>query len=280
MAIGNRKALWMIAGAAGAYLLAIRPAAAGRADDTPFKGHFFAHRGLHDNTSDAPENSLKAFDLACEAGYGIELDVQLSRDGVPVVFHDDTLDRVCGIRGRVADYTFEELHAMPLCGSGETIPSFREVLDLVDGRVPLIVEYKSEDCDMTVCEITDPLLQAYRGSYCIESFNPLVLLWYRRHRNDVVRGQLSDGYTRIPSYRHSVKLPMYAAFEYLLFNCVTAPDFIAYNDEYKGNLSRRLCRKLYGSRAVVWTIRSQRQLDDSRGDFDEYIFEGFLPDQS
>ncbi len=270
----------MIAGAAGAYLLAIRPAPAGRADDTPFKGHFFAHRGLHDNASDAPENSLKAFELACEAGYGIELDVQLSKDRIPVVFHDDTLDRVCGIRGRVADHTFEELHAMKLCGSGETIPSFREVLDLVDGRVPLIVEYKSEDRDMSVCEITDPLLQAYRGSYVIESFNPLVLLWYRRHRDKVVRGQLSDGYVRLPEYRRSVKLPLYAALEYLLFNFATRPDFVAYNDDYKGNLSRRLCRKLYGNRAVVWTIRSQRQLDESRGDFDNFIFEGFLPDQS
>ena len=277
MELMTRKAFWLITGAAGTYLLAIRPASAGRVENTPLQGDFFAHRGLHNNASDAPENSLKAFDKACEAGFGIELDVQLSKDQIPVVFHDDTLDRVCGIHGKVCDYTFEELSSMRLFGSDETIPSFRAVLDLVDGRAPLIVEYKSEDPDMSVCEIADPLLREYKGIYCIESFNPMVLWWYRKHRDDVMRGQLSDCFSTDPKYRRSKKYPLYLACEYLLFNFLTKPDFIAYNDDYRENLSRRLCRRLYRNPAVVWTIRSAQQLENSRKHFDKFIFEGFLP---
>ena len=274
-----RKGLLAVPAAAGLYLMAIRPAAGGRTDDTPLQGHFFAHRGLHDNKTDAPENSMKAFAKACEAGYGIELDIQLSKDGIPVVFHDGTLDRACGRPGAVSSFTYEELHGMKLFGSEETIPSFRDVLALVDGRVPLIVEYKSEDRDMRICEIADPMLQAYKGVYCIESFNPLILLWYRKHRPGVMRGQLSDGYMQDAQYRRLPGLPLYFSCEYLLFNFLTQPDFIAYNDAYRNNLSRRLCRKLYRNPAVVWTIKSREQLRDAEDHFDVFIFEGFEPDR-
>ena len=89
------------------YFMMIMPRITGKPDMTPFLGWLYAHRGLH-NKGDAPENSLRAFERAVQAGYGVELDVQLSRDGIPVVFHDDTLNRVCGVEGRVRDYTYEE----------------------------------------------------------------------------------------------------------------------------------------------------------------------------
>ena len=122
------------------YLLAIMPRMAHRPDRQPFLGVYYAHRGLHDNGGDAPENSMRAFEKAVEAGYGIELDVQLSKDRVPVVFHDFTLERVCGIKGKVYDYTYEELQEFRLCRSEERIPRFEDFLEMVGGRVPLIVE--------------------------------------------------------------------------------------------------------------------------------------------
>ena len=123
------------------YLLSLRTQRR-RAAAAPFMAWSYAHRGLHDGS--LPENSLAAFEAACAAGYGIELDVQLSRDGVPVVFHDATLDRVCGRPGRVADFTAAELGSMPLCGRAEhTIPTLAAVLRLVDGRVPILVEIKA-----------------------------------------------------------------------------------------------------------------------------------------
>ncbi|MGN0995468.1 MAG: glycerophosphodiester phosphodiesterase family protein, partial [Candidatus Ventricola sp.] len=124
------------------YLLAIMPRMAGRPDPAPLLSRDYAHRGLHDNASDAPENSMAAFRRAVEAGYGIELDVQLTRDRVPVVFHDESLSRMCGVPGNVRDYTFDELVQFPLLRSAERIPRFEDVLTLVDGRVPLIVEIK------------------------------------------------------------------------------------------------------------------------------------------
>ena len=121
------------------YFLAIKPRLSRQKQWAPFKGVYYAHRGLHDNESEAPENSLPAFKKAVKAGYGIELDVQLTKDRVPVVFHDFTLERACGKPGKVYEYTYEELQQFPLFQSNERIPKFEEVLKVVDGKVPLIV---------------------------------------------------------------------------------------------------------------------------------------------
>ena len=118
-----------------------------RADSSPFLGTFFAHRGLHDNNHQIPENSLAAFQRAVDAGYGIELDVQLSADRTPVVFHDATLGRMCGINRRVNELTFAELRQLSLVNTKEHIPSFQEALALVNGKVPLLVELKMEHLD-------------------------------------------------------------------------------------------------------------------------------------
>ena len=202
----------------GLYLLAVMPRMTNRADPAPFKTRFFAHRGLHDNGSDAPENSMAAFRKAVESGFGIELDVQLTADLVPVIFHDPDLLRVCGVNRQVRDCTYAQLQEYKLFGSNERIPTLREFLEMVDGRVPLIVEFKSEDTDMTLCRIIDPMLKAYKGVYCIESFNPLVLFWYRIHRPGVMRGQLSDGFLHIPKYRTFPKAPATISVQFLIPN--------------------------------------------------------------
>lgn len=135
------------------YLFLVAPRMFGKPDRTPLYGVHYAHRGLFDNDSEAPENSLPAFKRAVDAGYGIELDVQLSKDGIPVVFHDATLKRMCGVDGNVWDYTLKELQQMKLANSSATIPTFAEVLKTVDGKVPLIIEYKLDVPQTKVCEI-------------------------------------------------------------------------------------------------------------------------------
>ena len=262
----------------GLYLLAVMPRLTGKPDMTPFETKFYAHRGLHDNRSQAPENSMAAFRKAVEAGYGIEMDVQLTADKVPVIFHDFTLNRVCGAEGYVKDYTFEQLQKLNLFMSGEKIPALRDVLEMVDGRVPLIIEYKSNDMDMTICEKVDPMLRAYKGIYCIESFNPLILLWYRRHRPKVMRGQLSDVFYREPEYRPLPKAVQMLPFQFLIGNFLSKPDFIAYNHLYESNLSRRLCRDLYKAKAAAWTIKSRGELAKAKRSFDVFIFDSFLPE--
>ena len=255
------------------YLLAIMPRMWHRPDRRPFQGVLYAHRGLHDNEGEAPENSMKAFCRAVEAGYGIELDVQLSKDKVPVVFHDFTLERVCGVEGKVCNYTYEELQKLRLFHSQERIPSFEEFLKMVGGRVPLIVEYKVEWTDVMVCPLADRLLQKYKGVYCIESFNPLALLWYRKHRNGIMRGQLSDAFLQ----EEGLKGLLYFVLEHMLLNFATKPDFIAYNHKYYWTLSRQICKKRYRGLAVAWTIKSQKELEARRKDFDLFIFDSFIP---
>ncbi len=255
------------------YFWMIMPRMIGKPDIAPFLEWKYAHRGLHDNASDAPENSLRAFQAAVDAGFGIELDVQLSRDGVPVVFHDFTLERVCGVEGKVCERSLAELKQLSLLGTDQRIPTFEEALSLIGGRVPLIVELKIEALDVSVCPAADGLLGGYKGRYCMESFNPLGLFWYRTHRRSVVRGQLSDAFHREGEYAGF----LYFLLENLLFNWLGKPDFISYNHRYARMLSLRLCHRLYGCTAAAWTIKSGEELAAAKRSFDLMIFDSFVP---
>lgn len=255
----------------------------------------YAHRGLH-NMSPAiqklktigsgfgqqaggaatpeeklPENSYAAIKRAADLGYGIEFDVHLTKDDIPVVFHDDTLNRICGVKGNLRDYTYEELQQFRLLGTQERIPAFADILKMVDGRVPLIIEYKVEKNADKLCSICDRILSDYKGLYCIESFHPLAVRWYKIHRPNIVRGQLSEDFTK-----QKLNIP-YFLLSHLIGNCYASPDFIAYNCKHRNELSRTICRKFYRSLSVAWTVRSQEELDKISRSFDLFIFEGFVP---
>ena len=255
------------------YLLAIMPRVFNRPDTTLFKKVYFAHRGLHDNASDAPENSMAAFRKAVEAGLGMELDVQVTKDGVPVIFHDFKLNRICKAEGKITGCTYEELQTYRLCDSKERIPKLSELLEMVDGKAPLIVEIKAETANVSCCAGIDRMLRAYRGAYCIESFNPFVLWWFRRNHRDVVRGQLSSNFRREGEYWNI----LYFLMTHLLFNFLTKPDFIAYNHKFSEEPGRRICRRLYRHPAAAWTVRSQQDLEALKGEYDVFIFDSFLP---
>ena len=255
------------------YLTAIMPRMLHRPDTSFFNKKYFAHRGLHDNTGDAPENSMAAFRKAVEASYGIELDVHVTKDGIPVVFHDFKLERICNVEGNVEDYTYEELQKFTLCSSMEKIPKLEEVFSMVRGRVPLIIEIKSEKANVSECAVIDGLLRNYGGEYCIESFNPMVLLWFRVHHNKVVRGQLASNFLIDGGYRSG----LYFFMTHLMLNFLTKPDFVAYNHKFKEEPGRRICKWLYSNTAVAWTVRSRQELEELDQAFDVFIFEGFEP---
>ncbi len=241
-----------------------------------FTGVLYAHRGLHDNKSDAPENSMPAFKKAVDGGYGIECDVQLTKDNVPVIFHDFTLERVTGAKGKVIDYTYDELMQFNLCDSNEKIPKFEDFLKLVDGQVPLIIELKIELYDLSVCPVVDNMLRDYKGLYCIESFNPLGVHWYKKNHPEIMRGQLSDEFHK--DSPEEFKGILYFVLTNLLFNFITKPDFVAYNHKYPENLSRKLCRGLYHNTAAAWTIKNQEELERAKKNFDIFIFDSFIPE--
>lgn len=129
----------------------------------------YAHRGLWN--AQRPENSLSAFRSAVDAGYGIELDVHRTKDGVLVVHHDDNLKRVCGVDRRIAQSTLAEVRACHLSGTDEVVPTFDEVLEAVGGRVPLIVELKVEQNVDSLCSAVRERMQHYNGLWCMESFD-------------------------------------------------------------------------------------------------------------
>lgn len=258
--------------AAALYLAAITPRLFHRPERMPKV--YYAHRGLHDNEGDAPENTLAAFQKAVDRGYGIELDVQVTGDGQVVVAHDFNLERICGVNRDIDTITYAELQRYPIFGSKETVPLFADVLKLVDGRVPLIVELKYKNSRSLVCELADRLLRRYQGIYCVESFHPAALLWYRLNRPEVCRGQLSSNFPKHDGQR----MPVHYAMRHLLTNFATAPDFIAYDCRDKNAVSLMLCRNLYGCPAVAWTVKSAEQLKECQDSFDYFIFEGFEPE--
>ena len=237
-----------------------------------FKGWYYAHRGFHDNKSEAPENSLKAMQLAVDNGYGIELDVQLTKDEKVVVFHDANLKRVCGVDAKVNSMTYEELQKLRLLDSDEKIPLFSDVLKVIDGRVPLIMEVKMVNAKTRVCELANKELEGYKGLYCMESFHPFAVWWFRKNRPDVVRGQLSANFKK-EGQKEGVQEWL---VHMLIINLLGRPDFVAYSHKSANNISRNLTR-MFGATAVAWTIRSQEELDRNRKKFDLFIFEGFRP---
>ena len=266
-----KKATKLLLGCLGATAFAIAPAMGGNKEKAKaFIGRNYAHRGLHTEDKQIPENSLPAFAAACDAGYGMELDVQLSKDGEVVVFHDDTLNRVCGVDARVDDLTLAELKELSLCGTKETIPLFTEVLSMVDGREPLIVELKTGPKNDELCEKTLAILREYKGEYVIESFDPRIVRWFRVNAPDIIRGQLA-----MKPERYDQSYPVWQKFALgnCMMNFMARPNFIAYEiGEYPLLVQLEF---LMGAVKVGWTSHENTH----EADHDMVIFEFYKPER-
>ncbi len=253
------------------YLFLIAPGRRGK-DISSLLGHHYAHRGLFDNQHGIPENSLAAFQKAVEAGYGIELDVQLTADGEVAVFHDKDLKRICGKDICLGSLSSKELSEHTLLDSKESIPLFSQVLDLVGGRVPLIVEIKHYgSVEKLACKVNDMLSQ-YSGPYCVESFHPLALRWFKKNAPAIIRGQLASGVIGRDASLYQL-LPL----KYLLVNALSRPDFIAYDIRNLKNISIVVLKRLFKPLFVAWTVRSAQQQEEAAKLFELQIFEGFTP---
>ena len=254
--------------AVGTPLYMLAPGSATKRQKAPFVGRSYAHRGLHSEDKSVPENSLEAFRLAGRAGYGAELDVRLTKDGQVVVFHDDTLDRMCGVHARVDEKSYDELKLLSLCGTDQRIPLLTEVLEVYGGRGPLIVELKSGPRNRELCEKTYAILSDYPGEVCIESFNPRIVRWFRFHGKDLVRGQLA---TTTSDYGDAVSKRTAFLLSHCLLNFMSRPQFIAYRVGFRP-LSVRLAEAM-GAMRFCWTAHNERA---ERGR-DGVIFEFYRP---
>lgn len=233
----------------------------------------FAHRGLHDDHR--PENSMGAYAAAVERGYGIELDVQPSRDGEIVVFHDYELDRMTGRTSFVRDLALDELTQLRLLASDEGIPHLADVLALIDGRVPLLIEIKSEGEAGEFEESLAECLSSYEGWFAVQSFNPLVVHWFSESRPDFTRGLISSSFTH-PDQK--VDEGTRALLTNLDVMKSTSPEFLSHDardlpDPTITGLVAELDIPL-----LAWTVRSQEQLEHLKHEgVANVIFEGFGP---
>lgn len=211
----------------------------------------YAHRGLHGG--EIPENSLLAFKNAVDNGFGIELDVQLSKDGTVMVFHDYSLLRMTGCDKKLCELDYSELSKLCLAGTDEKIPTFAEVLSLVDGKVPLLVELKGEDLNDAVCGKTAELLRSYKGGYCIESFNPFLLKKMKRYLPHAFYGQL---YTNVCRDKNKISV-LNVLLSLMAFNFMSKPNFIAYNKADRASIPVKLTTRLYKAYNFVWTLKTE-----------------------
>lgn len=253
------------------YLYLIMPRVKDRADMDMLLCDY-AHRGLWNEIY--PENSLAAFARAAEAGYGIELDIQLSKDNVIMVFHDYDLKRMCGIDKKLSDMTAAELGTIRLSGTNQCIPRFSDVLRVVDGKVPLLVELKGEDSRTDLCKRAAAILDKYHGAFCVESFNPILLSWFRKYRPSYARGQLN---TKVK--KNGKKWARIRGFiiTHMLLDFFSRPDFIAIDGKYRNSPRVILCQRFFKSRVFVWTVKNPRDYKACHNEGRYTIFEKILP---
>ena len=180
-----------------------------------------AHRGLHDDNT--CENSLAAFKAAAEMGVAIELDVRLTKDCRIVVFHDENLLRLTGADAKVCDFTYEQLGALTLCG-GEKIPLLKDVLELVGGRVPILIELKGGSPIGVLEKRLRRLLRSYEGEYAVMSFDLRRVLWFRLFAPNITRGVLLSRFKEKPYGEYFLRL---ISANPKVWNIIASPDFIA-----------------------------------------------------
>jgi len=236
-----------------------------------FIGLNCAHRGLHTEDQHIPENSIPAFIAAKEAGYGVELDVQLTKDGRVVVFHDNDLKRVCGIDEKVKNKDRDELSELLLFDTHEFIPLFSDVLDVLE-NTPVIVELKSAGKDnVRLCEETLEILRKHGKLWCVESFDPRIVAWFKKNAPDVLRGQLSSR----PKDMTGISVIEKFLLGNLLTNFISRPHFLSYSNN-KHPLTVKLCRSLNPIN-VVWTVIPAHDINKCEKENDIIIFEYYRP---
>ncbi len=243
-------------------------------DLTWIKEELIAHRGLHTLDRTVPENTMLAFRRAMEAGYGIEFDINVLGDGNVVVFHDPNLKRLCGIDKNLIDLTYEDIKDLTILDSKEKIPLLKDVLKLIDGKVPLLIELKPKVDTKKLFTSFLKIIDEYKGVFAVHSFHPQVIYWFKKYRPDIIRGQISEFFRDDKDMSCIVKYLM----KTMLFNFITKPDFINYGIK---DLPNRYLDRFYKKGIVVisYASRSQDEFDMAKKYYDNSVFEFFIPEK-
>lgn len=264
----------LLVASASLFLLAIMPKMKKHKWTDEIIKYRYAHRGLFSHENGVPENSLKAFEKAIENGNGFELDVHLTEDKKLVVIHDSSMKRTAGVDINVSEVTYEEISAHGLEGTDEKVPLFDDVLKLNGGKVPMIIELKSDGNAKELVTKVAETLENYSGIYCVESFAPDVVYALKKLAPDMMRGQLACDIRR-----ENKKFSIVANFilKNLVTNFLTKPDFIAYCYDDREEFTFTLCRKLYKPTEISWTLKDAETLKKAEEAGACVIFDSFVP---
>lgn len=217
------------------------------------KSNLIAHRGIYDNIK-IPENTISSFTEAIKNKYPIELDARLTKDNKVIVFHDKNLSRMCNIDKYVKDINYNEIKEYKLLNTNNSIPILEEVLKLINGKVPIIIELKVDRKDFFLEREVIKLLNNYHGLYAIQSFNPLSILYFKIKYPHIIRGLL-------------IKNSKYLG----LYNLVTKPDFISYNIK---RISKSKMSKYKNKYLLLgWTIKTKEEYLNNKDFCDSLICE-------
>jgi len=225
-----------------------------------------AHRGLHDDN--VPENSMAAFDAAIEAGLPIEIDVQLTRDKVPVVYHDDHFHRLTGLKKRVTKAMYQVVSALKLADTDEDVPTFKEVLDFIDGRVPLLIEIKRNKGSRGIERIVLDVLKDYKGEFAIQSFHPMALRKVRKIDPSIYCGLLSSKLSEMKMLRIKKAAVRNARLFFL-----AKPDFVSFEINSFPNDRVKRFREELKLPILGWTIKTKEDIERALEFCDGIIFE-------
>lgn len=237
-------------------------------------GKYIAHRGLHDKSKGIPENSLPAFEEAVKNGLTSELDVRLTKDGKIVVFHDKSLKRMCGVDANVSDFTYDQLSAFRLGDTDEKIPLLADVLKLVDGKTPIIIELKSENNCFELEKRVNHLLKRYNGEYAVQSFNPFTLLWFRIFAPKVTRGQIISKFRSKNLLEYCLRL---IGANPIVWRLISKPAFVACDLR---SMSLETAFQVVDSNAdvITWTANSAELIESTKQFSKSVICENFPED--
>lgn len=257
-----------------AYSFFLHPAKVSPGELKQLTGRSYAQRGLHSQRNGVPENTLKAFEVALNRGYGVAMDVRISRDGEAMVFHDETLMRLCHLSNMVEDVDSSQLKKLRILDSDQFIPTLEEALKLIGGKVPVILELKKVKDRKALCRKVAEILDAYEGAVCVASFDIMTLHWFKRNRKEIPRMQEAMNQKFVKKNPVSKYVE-----ENLMGNFLSRPHIVAYEHDFSSNRHFKRCINNFGAAGCVFTVTDQNTFDNMTKIASIILFERIFPKQ-
>lgn len=241
-------------------------------DMTWLKHDLIAHRGLHQKDDSVIENSMTAFKEALKGNYSIECDINVLKDGTVVVFHDKDFLRLCQKDLKLSEVTYDDIKDFKLKGTDDHIPTLNEVLELIDGKVNLLIELKPHGDNELLAKNLMKIMETYQGKYAVFSFHPKIVSWFKKHHPEVIRGQITEYFKSDTHMKPYMKYLMKTLF----FNRFTKPDFISYGIyDLPNQWADKAMKK--GITVISYAAKSQKDLDFVKSHYHNVVFEYFIP---